>query len=82
MVECHGFKELSRFGLDPENPEVAKRPSGVFLTDGTLNIAVLKFPENLVGKMGGNLPGYPASHGCVRLPLDFSAKLFTVTHLL
>lgn len=29
----------------------------------------------------GNLPGYPASHGCVRLPLDFSAKLFTVTHL-
>ena len=29
----------------------------------------------------GNLPGYPASHGCVRLPLDFSAKLFGVTHL-
>lgn len=29
----------------------------------------------------GNLPGYPASHGCVRLPLDFSAKLFDVTHL-
>ena len=49
-----GFRELSRFGLDPENPEVAKRPSGVFLTDGTLNIAVLKFPENLVGKMGDN----------------------------
>ena len=29
----------------------------------------------------GRLPGYPASHGCVRLPLKFSAKLFTVTHL-
>lgn len=29
----------------------------------------------------GNLPGYPASHGCVRLPMDFSEKLFTVTHL-
>ena len=29
----------------------------------------------------GNLPGYPASHGCVRLPIDFSAKLFSVTHL-
>ena len=29
----------------------------------------------------GHLPGYPASHGCVRLPLDFSAKLFEVTHL-
>ena len=29
----------------------------------------------------GNLPGYPASHGCVRLPLEFSSKLFGVTHL-
>lgn len=29
----------------------------------------------------GNLPGYPASHGCVRLPREFSEKLFTVTHL-
>jgi hypothetical protein len=29
----------------------------------------------------GNLPGYPASQGCVRLPLAFSEKLWTVTHL-
>jgi hypothetical protein len=29
----------------------------------------------------GNLPGYPASHGCVRLPLEFSAKLFGITHV-
>lgn len=29
----------------------------------------------------GNLPGYPASHGCVRLPMHFSALLFEVTHL-
>ncbi|SDK64496.1 L,D-transpeptidase [Aliiruegeria lutimaris] len=29
----------------------------------------------------GKLPGYPASHGCVRLPLEFSEKLFTVTHI-
>jgi hypothetical protein len=27
----------------------------------------------------GNLPGYPASHGCVRLPDDFTQKLFSVT---
>jgi L,D-transpeptidase catalytic domain len=27
----------------------------------------------------GHLPGYPASHGCVRLPIDFAAKLYTVT---
>jgi hypothetical protein len=29
----------------------------------------------------GNLPGYPASHGCVRLPAAFSARLFEVTHV-
>jgi hypothetical protein len=28
---------------------------------------------------GGPLPGYPASHGCVRLPFDFAARLFDVT---
>src|SRR6478735_2870735 len=27
----------------------------------------------------GNLPGYPASHGCVRLPLEFSKLLFGVS---
>lgn len=29
----------------------------------------------------GKLPGYPASHGCVRLPMEFSEKLFSVTHV-
>jgi hypothetical protein len=29
----------------------------------------------------GHLPGYPASAGCVRLPVDFAAKLYTVTSL-
>ena len=27
----------------------------------------------------GNLPGYPASHGCVRLPYAFSQRLFGIT---
>ena len=27
----------------------------------------------------GHLPGYPASHGCVRLPYDFSEALFGIT---
>ena len=25
----------------------------------------------------GQLPGYPASHGCIRLPFHFSQLLFT-----
>jgi lipoprotein-anchoring transpeptidase ErfK/SrfK len=30
---------------------------------------------------GGAIPGYPASHGCVRLPMGFAAKLFGATKL-
>jgi hypothetical protein len=30
---------------------------------------------------GGALPGYPASHGCVRMPFDFAARLFDMTKL-
>ena len=30
---------------------------------------------------GGPLPGYPASHGCIRLPTKFAAKLFAATEL-
>ena len=30
---------------------------------------------------GGLLPGHPASHGCVRLPFDFAARLFDLTKL-
>jgi len=45
-----GFKELRRFGLDPNNPDHAPRPSGVFLTDGVLNIAILKFATDQLGK--------------------------------
>jgi hypothetical protein len=29
----------------------------------------------------GNLPGYPASHGCVRLPKQFSEIIFGITQL-
>jgi L,D-transpeptidase catalytic domain len=30
---------------------------------------------------GGPLPGYPASHGCIRMPFDFAARLFDTTRL-
>ena len=30
---------------------------------------------------GGSLPGYPASHGCVRMPFAFAARLFDATRL-
>src|SRR5664279_3012887 len=30
---------------------------------------------------GGHLPGYPASHGCVRMPFDFAEQLFDMTQM-
>jgi hypothetical protein len=32
-----------------------------------------------VAMHAGNLPGHPASAGCVRLPVDFAGKLYSVT---
>ena len=28
---------------------------------------------------GGDLPGYPASHGCIRLPKEFAKLLYSIT---
>jgi hypothetical protein len=30
---------------------------------------------------GGALPGYPASHGCIRMPFDFASRLFDATRI-
>jgi L,D-transpeptidase-like protein len=34
-----------------------------------------------VAMHAGHLPGYPASAGCVRMPVDFAAKLYSVTSI-
>lgn len=34
-----------------------------------------------VAMHGGDLPGVPDSHGCIRLPYAFAARLFAITHL-
>lgn len=45
-----GFEEINRFGLDPDNPEDAPRPSGVTLTDGHVNLTILKLSKDQIGK--------------------------------
>lgn len=68
-------------------------PAGVFVIlqkdknhhSSTYNNAPMPFMERLtwqgVALHAGNLPGYPASHGCIRLPLEFAKLLFGVTTL-
>ena len=66
-------------------------PTGVFTIleknvihhSKTYDDAPMPFQQRLtwmgVAMHAGNLPGFPASHGCVRLPMEFAKKLFTVT---
>jgi len=68
-------------------------PAGVFVIlqkdrnhhSSTYNNAPMPYMERLtwqgVALHAGNLPGYPASHGCIRLPLEFAKLLFGVTTL-
>jgi len=67
-------------------------PTGVFsvlekdqrYVSSTYEGAAMPYMERLtwdgIALHAGKLPGYPASHGCVRLPLEFSRKLYGVTH--
>lgn len=66
-------------------------PTGVFTIleknkehySSTYDNAPMPYMQRLTWKgvamHAGNLPGYPASHGCVRLPMEFAKKLFEVT---
>ena len=68
-------------------------PTGVFTIlqkhkDHVSNIyegAEMPFMQRLtwtgIALHAGNLPGYPASHGCVRMPLEFADLLFGVTRI-
>jgi len=67
-------------------------PTGVFTilqknvkhTSTLFKGASMPYMERLtwrgVAMHAGNLPGYPASHGCVRLPVDFAQKIYAVTN--
>lgn len=68
-------------------------PRGVFTIlekdedhrSSTYDNAPMPFQQRLTWKgvalHAGHLPGYPASHGCVRLPMEFSKLLFRTTTL-
>ena len=68
-------------------------PTGVFTVlqkdaDHVSNVykdAAMPFMQRLtwggIAMHAGNLPGYPASHGCIRLPPAFAKLLFGITRL-
>jgi L,D-transpeptidase catalytic domain len=51
----------------------------------TYDDAPMPYMQRLTSKgiaiHAGDLPGYPASHGCIRLPNDFARQLYGITEL-
>lgn len=70
-----------------------RTPTGVFTIlqrhvehySNLYNNAPMPYMQRLtwggVALHAGDLPGYPASHGCIRLPRDFARQLYGVTRL-
>ena len=68
-------------------------PTGVFTIlqkavvhhSSTYNEASMPYTERLtwqgVALHAGGLPGYPSSHGCIHLPLEFSKELYGITQI-
>ena len=68
-------------------------PTGVFTIlekkvmhrSTTYDNAPMPYMQRLTSKdiaiHAGDLPGYPASHGCIRLPNEFAQKLYGVTEI-
>ncbi len=68
-------------------------PMGVFSVNGKARFhrsnlyagAPMPFMQRItwsgVALHAGVLPGYPASHGCIRMPYDFAGKLYEMTRL-
>ena len=70
-----------------------KTPTGIFTIlqknkdhkSNLYNNAPMPYMQRLtwdgIALHAGNLPGYPASHGCIRMPLEFSKLLFGVSNM-
>lgn len=68
-------------------------PTGVFTVlqkakdhkSNLYNNAPMPFMQRLtwdgIALHAGNLPGYPASHGCIRMPMAFARQVYSVTQL-
>ena len=73
--------------------EGRETPTGVFTIlekkvvhrSRTYDDAPMPYMQRLTAKgvamHAGNLPGYPASHGCIRMPKDFAKLLYGITEL-
>ena len=92
---CYVYRNGIRIGVSTVSSGKPgyETPTGVFTIlqrdihhhSSTYDEASMPYTERLpwsgVALHAGGLPGYPSSHGCIHLPLKFSADLFEITQL-
>lgn len=66
-----GYGRIVRAGV---SAKIDAAPSGTRFAGATMKW-FMRLTDEGVGMHVGILPGYPASHGCIRMPVD-GAKLF------
>jgi lipoprotein-anchoring transpeptidase ErfK/SrfK len=66
-----GYGRIVRAGV---SAKIDAAPSGTRFAGATMKW-FMRLTDEGVGMHVGILPGYPASHGCIRMPFD-GAKLF------
>lgn len=91
---CYVYRNGVRIGVSTVSTGKSghETPAGVFVIlqkdvdhhSSIYDDASMPYTERLtwsgVALHAGGLPGYPSSHGCIHLPLEFSKLLFGVTH--
>lgn len=92
---CFVYRNGIRIGVSTVSTgkEGHSTPTGVFTIlekdvdhhSSLYNDASMPYTERLtwsgVALHAGGLPGYPSSHGCIHLPLEFSKLVFGITHM-
>jgi lipoprotein-anchoring transpeptidase ErfK/SrfK len=70
------FLDANGYVIDG-NAEVGEKPPAGAVYDSADMPYYLRIREDGVGLHAGYLPGYPASHGCIRMPHAFAELLFS-----
>jgi hypothetical protein len=90
FYDAHGWIVRAPVSTDTTGPETS---GGIFaviekdedhhssLYDDAWMPNMQRITWNGIALHGGPLPGYAASHGCVRMPYDFAEKLFDKTRI-
>jgi hypothetical protein len=70
------FLDANGYVIDG-NAEVGEKPPAGAVYDSADMPYYLRIRDDGVGLHAGYLPGYPASHGCIRMPHAFAELLFS-----